>query len=52
MGHNGLRNRIARDHHHPASNMNLLYWDKHLAKMARGWIQQCVLESDNCDFIC
>lgn len=50
-GHNGLRNRIAKDTKRPASNMNLLYWDESLQRMAEGYIVKCFLMPDPCDFI-
>lgn len=49
-GHNGLRNRVAIQH--SASNMNLLHWDYDLQRMAEGWINQCIIDVDTCDFIC
>lgn len=52
-GHNGLRNRVARSHFQPVSDMNLLYWDKDLQLMAEGWIGQCIVDRlDPCQFIC
>lgn len=52
-GHNGLRNRVARSHFLPVSDMNLLHWDKDLQRMAEGWIGQCyVNQLDECQFIC
>lgn len=51
-GHNGLRNRIAMTKDNPVSNMNLLYWDRNLQRMAEGWIKQCIIDTDSCDFMC
>lgn len=52
-GHNGLRNRVARSHFLPVSDMNVLHWDKDLQLMAEGWIGQCIVDRlDDCKFIC
>lgn len=52
LGHNGLRNRVAKDYFYPASNMNLLHWDKDLAWLAELWVNQCRMDYDECDFLC
>lgn len=51
-GHNGLRNRVANNYQKSASNMNLLHWDNDLQDMAKGWIIECIVNQDNCKFIC
>lgn len=52
-GHNGLRNRVARSHFLPVSDMNVLHWDEDLQLMAKGWIGQCLVNQlDECQFIC
>lgn len=51
-GHNGIRNRVAKSFRTPAANMNLLYWDSDLQRMAEGFIAQCTGLPDKCDFIC
>lgn len=52
FGHNGLRNRVAKDYFYPASNMNLLHWDKDLAILADLWVNQCRMDYDECWFLC
>lgn len=52
-GHNGIRNRVAKSKTYDlAANMNILHWDYDLQRMAEGWIKQCKIQTDNCDFIC
>lgn len=51
LGHNGLRNRVALTLNPPVSNMNLLHWDENLQQMAEGWIKQCTINTDACEFI-
>lgn len=49
-GHNGLRNRFAKENR--ASNMNVLHWDNDLQEMAEGWIRRCSIDVDICNYIC
>lgn len=32
--------------------MNYLHWSLALQRMAQGWITQCIINTDSCDFIC
>lgn len=50
-GHNGLRNRVAVLPKSPVANMNMVHWDTHLEQMAEGWIKQCTIDTDSCEFI-
>lgn len=49
LGHNGLRNLVA--YNKSVANMNLLHWDMDLQHMAEGWIKQCQITTDSCNFI-
>uniref|UniRef100_A0A182IYA8 SCP domain-containing protein n=2 Tax=Anopheles atroparvus TaxID=41427 RepID=A0A182IYA8_ANOAO len=51
MGHNGLRNKVATNPHRPATDMQLLHWDRDLQSMAERWVRQCLVGYDECDFI-
>lgn len=52
LGHNGLRNRVAKTEDKTVSNMNYIHWDYQLERMAEGWIAQCNRSTDSCNYIC